>query len=123
VRNERWFKYVAVTPKDNWFWQWWRLRGGYDPASALEKIRCPVLVLLGEVDRAIPSKQSAAAFERAFRESGNRDYTVRILPRANHGLLEGETGFASESPRLKSYVPGYMDGMANWLLKRVSVRN
>ena len=123
ARSEKWFNYVAVTSKDNWFWQWWRLRGGYDPASALEKIRCPVLVLLGEVDWAIPSKQSGAAFERAFKKSGNRDYTVRVLPKANHGLLEGETGFASESPRLKRYVPGYMDGMANWLLKRVKVRN
>jgi pimeloyl-ACP methyl ester carboxylesterase len=123
ARNEKWLNYVAVTPKGNWFWQWWRLRGNYDPTSTLEKIRCPVLVLLGEVDWPIPSKESAAAFERAFKTSGNRDYTIRILPKANHGLLEGETGFASESPRLKRYVPGYMDGMASWLLKRVSVRN
>lgn len=123
ARNEKWFGYVAVTPKDNWFWQWWRLRGGYDPAPALAKIRCPVLVLLGEVDWAIPSRASAAAFERAFKKSGNRDYKIKILPRATHGLLEDETGFASESPRLKRYVPGYLDGMANWLLKRVKVRN
>jgi hypothetical protein len=80
-----------------------------------------VLVLLGELDWAIPSRESAAAFERAFRASGNRDYTIRILPRANHGLLLGETGFASESPRLKAYSPGYMDGMADWLLSRVTV--
>jgi len=123
ARDERWVNYVAVTRKDHWFWQWWRLRGGYDPAPALEKIRCPVLVLLGEVDWSIPSKESAAAFERAFKKSGNTDYTIRVLSKANHGLLEGETGFASESPRLKMYVSGYMDGMANWLLKRVHVRN
>jgi uncharacterized protein len=123
AKNEKWFNYVAVTSKDNWYWQWWRLRGGYDPTSALEKIRCPVLVLLGEVDWSIPSKESAAAFERAFKKSGNTDYTVRILPKANHGLLESETGFASESPRLKRYVLSYMDGMASWLLKRVKVRN
>jgi pimeloyl-ACP methyl ester carboxylesterase len=122
ARNKRWFNFVAVNQKDHWFWQWWRLRGGYDPASALEKVRCPVLVLLGEVDRAIPSRESAAAFERAFRASGNRDYTIRILPKANHGLLLGETGLGSESPRLREYSPGYMDGMADWLLTRVTVR-
>jgi hypothetical protein len=49
-------------------------------------------------------------------KSGNPDYTIRVLPKANHGLLKGETGSASESPRLKMYVAGYMDGMANWLL-------
>jgi len=123
VRDKRWFKYVAVDQKDDSFWQWWRLRGGYDPAAALAKVRCPVLVLLGEVDWVIPSRESAAAFERAFRASGNSDYTIRILPKANHGLLAGETGFASESARLKAYSPGYMDGMADWLLERVKVGN
>jgi hypothetical protein len=123
ARDRRWFNYVAVNQKDHWFWQWWRLRGGYDPASALAKVRCPVLVLLGEVDWVMPSRESAAAFERAFRASGNPDYTIRILPKANHGLLLGETGLNSESPRLKAYSLGYMDGMAAWLLKRVKVGN
>ena len=117
--GERWFNYVAVPQKNHWFWRWWRLRGGYDPIPALEMIRCPVLVLLGEVDRNIPSKASAAAYERVFKKSGNTDYTIRILPKANHGLLEGETGFDSESPRLNRFVLGYMDGMVSWLLKRV----
>jgi pimeloyl-ACP methyl ester carboxylesterase len=121
VWNERWFNYVAVPEKDHWFWRWWRLRGGYDPLPALEGIRCPVLVLLGEVDRNIPSKASAAVYERAFKKSGNTDYTIKILPKANHGLLEGETGFDSESPRLNRYALGYMDGMVSWLLKRVKM--
>jgi pimeloyl-ACP methyl ester carboxylesterase len=91
ARNERWFNYVAVDQKDSWVWQWWRLRGGYDPAPALAKIRCPVLVLLGEIDWSIPSRESAAAFERAFRQSG-QDYTVSILPNANHGRWRVKRG-------------------------------
>lgn len=121
ARDNRWFSNVAVNQKDHWFWQWWRLRGDYDPAPALGKVRCPVLVLLGGIDSVIPSRESAAAFERAFRASGNPDYTIRILPNANHGLLLGETGLGSESAQLKTYSPGYMDGMADWLLKRVKV--
>ena len=122
ARHEKWFQFVAGPPKDHWYWQWWRLRGGYDPTPALVKIRVPVLVLLGELDWAIPSRGSAAAFEQAFREAGNKDYTIRILPKGNHGLLEAETGYGSEFPRLKRYVPGYMDGMATWLLRRVTVK-
>ncbi len=123
AHNEKWFGYVGGIPKDHWYWQWWRLRGGYDPAPALEKVRCPVLVLLGGVDWNIPSKESAVAFESAFKKAGNKDFTVRILPEGNHGLLEAETGYDSEFPRLNRYVPGYMDGIADWLLKRVNIKS
>lgn len=117
--GEKWLRFVMGPPKEHWYWQWWRLRGPYDPAPTLAKIRTPVLVLLGELDWAIPSKQSAIGFEQGFKKAGNRDYEVRILPEGNHGLLEASTGYGSEFSRLKRYVPGYMDGMAAWLLKRV----
>ena len=81
----------------------------------------PVLVLLGELDANAPAKVSAAIFERGLDKGGNRDYSVRILPKANHGLFEAETGYSVEWPRLKRYVPGYMDGITDWLLKRVVV--
>ena len=122
ARSERWFQFVAGPPKEHWYWQWWRLRGGYDPTSALMKIRVPVLVLLGELDWAIPSKESAGAFEQAFKKAGNKDYTIRILSKGNHGLLEAETGYGSEFPRLNRYVPGYMDRMADWVLKRMKAK-
>ena len=113
---------MAGQPKEHWYWQWWRLRGGYDPTPTLMKIRVPVLVLLGELDWAIPSKESGVAFEQAFRKAGNKDYTIRILSKGNHGLLEAETGYGSEFPRLNRYVPGYMDRMADWVLKRMKAK-
>ena len=119
ARDEKWFGYVGGIPKDHWFWKWWRLRGDYDPAPALEGTRCPVLVLLGELDSAIPAKASAAEFTRVFEKAGNQDYTIRVLPHASHGLFEAETGLGSEGPRCKRYVAGYMDGVAAWLREHV----
>jgi uncharacterized protein len=100
------------------------LRGqiDFDPAPIWEKINCPVLVLLGELDANVPTKISAEIINRGLKKGGNRDYTISILPKANHGLFEAETGFSTESPRLKRYVRGYMDGMVDWMLKRVSHR-
>lgn len=132
AKNEKWFPYARVqflplipAPLDsstNPFLKGLRGQIDFDPAPIWEKIHCPVLVLLGELDANVPSKISAEIIERGLKKGGNKDYTIRILPKANHGLLEAETGYSVESPRLKKYVRGYMDGMADWLLNRMSYR-
>jgi uncharacterized protein len=131
-KNERWFGYARVQwlphvspPLDsetNPFLRGLRRQIDFDPTTAWENVRCPVLVLLGQSDANVPSKLSAAIIESGLKKSGNNDYVVRILPKANHGLFEAETGYSTESPRLTRYVPGYMDGIMQWLLKRVDVK-
>lgn len=130
-KNERWLAYARVLwlpnippPLDstkNIILSGFRKQIDFDPAKTWEQVHCPVLVLLGELDANAPSKVSAAIFERGLKKGGNRDYSVRVLPKANHGLFEAETGYSVEWPRLKRYVPGYMDGITDWLLKRVVV--
>jgi hypothetical protein len=95
----------------------------FDPASTWENVQCPVLALLGELDANAPSKVSAVIMEQGLKKSGAKDYTIRILPKANHGLFDAQTGYSSESPRLTRYVPGYMDGIMDWLLKHVDAKN
>jgi len=121
-KNERWFSYARVqwlprvpAPLDsekNNYLRGLRRQIDFDPSSTWEKVHCPVLVLLGELDANAPSKLSAQVFERGLKQSRNRDYTVKILPKANHGLFEAVTGYSSEAPLLKRYVPEYMDGIA-----------
>jgi len=94
----------------------------FDPAKTWEQVQCPVLVLLGELDASAPSKVSAPLIERGLAKGGNKDHTIKILPKANHGLFEAETGYNTEWPLLRRYVPGYMDGITDWLLKRVEVK-
>ncbi len=131
-KNERWFGYARVQwlphvppPLDsatNSFLRGLRRQIDFDPATTWEEVHCPVLALLGESDANVPSKVSAAIMEGGLKKSGNKEYTIRILPKANHGLFEAETGYSTESPRLTRYVPGYMDGITQWLLKRVNVK-
>ena len=73
--------------------------------------------------KGLPSKLTAQVVERGLKKSGNKDYTIKILPKANHGLLEAKTGYTSEAPLLMRYVLGYMDGITDWMRKRVTVRN
>jgi len=130
-KNEPWFGYARVQwlphvppPLDsdaNSFLRGLRRQIDFDPVTTWEQVHCPVLVLLGENDANVPSKVSAAIIEGGLKKSGNKDYIIRILPKANHGLFEAETGYSTESPRLTRYVPGYMDGIMQWLLKRVKM--
>jgi len=131
AKNEKWYPYARVQflpfiepPLDsltNPFWNGLRRQIDFDPAPVWEKVSCPTLVLLGELDANVPSKASAAIMERGLKKGGDKDYTIKVLPKANHGLFQAETGYSSEWSRLKGYVPGYMDEMASWLLKRVTV--
>jgi uncharacterized protein len=128
-KNERWFEYARVQwlphippPLDstaNSFLNGLRRQIDFDPEKTWEQVHCPVLVLLGQLDANAPSKVSAAIMERGLNRGGNKDHSVRILSKANHGLFEAETGYSTEWPLLKRYVPGYMDGIIDWLLKHV----
>lgn len=128
-RNERWFNVSRVgwlspsqIPLEGATLREWQGVLSFDPVPSWERVTCPVLALFGELDRATDTRRSVPLLDAALRRTGNRDYTIMMLPRASHGFFEAETGYPSEFPRLRGYVDGYMDGMANWLLRRVNVR-
>lgn len=53
------------------------------------------------------------------RASGNRDYTLRILPKANHIHLEAKVGSNAEMPSPQRSVPVYFTTIREWLAKRI----
>ena len=101
--------------------EFWRPNAEHDPAPALRKMRCPLLVLLGGQDKSTATVENAPLFERILSESGHPDYTVRVFPNGNHGLFETETGrfLEDELPELTRLVPGYLETMSEWLETRI----
>jgi hypothetical protein len=91
----------------------------YDPAPALRATRLPVLALFGELDNNILAEKNRAAWEAALSAGGNRDYTLRILPKADHAMLEARVGNNAEMKSLQRFVPAYHDVVLNWLSKRL----
>lgn len=122
VRNEKWYRYVEPDPRDNYWWRRAPLIANFDPVPLWEKIRIPVLAVYGELDRNAPAPKNAANLEKALRKAGNRDYLIKVFPKANHELMEAKTGFLSESLYLKRYVPGFFDIFDEWKLRRVNSR-
>jgi hypothetical protein len=91
----------------------------YDPAPTLHQLRVPTLALFGALDNNILVRKNRAASHAAFRAGGHPDYTLRVLPRANHLLLEARLGTNEEMASLRRFVPAYFATVQNWLRKRV----
>ena len=66
------------------------------------------------------AEKNRAAWEVALKAGGHRDYTLRILPKANHALLEAKAGNNAEMKSLQRFVPAYSTIVLDWLSKHVN---
>lgn len=100
---------------------WTRWFADYDPIPTLRRIRVPVLVLQGALDRQVSAGQ-ADTVAATLRAAGNRDVTEKVYPGLNHLFLPTEgDGSPSEYPGLKdTRVPAaVLDDVAAWLVARL----
>ncbi len=101
---------------------WLRWFRAYDPLPTARRVRQPVLILQGAVDRQVSAGQ-ADTLAAAMREAGNRDVTARVFPHLNHLFLVSPTdGSPSEYPALKDTQIGrdVLDTLADWLARRLA---
>lgn len=121
ARNEKWFSYLPVTqlpPKEHFSWQALRRIMSYDPVRVWEKVTCPVLAIFGGMDTAISVEENKARLRAALKRGKNKDYTIKVFPKANHLLQLAETNAAGRSSGGR-YVPGYFETMITWIRKHV----
>jgi len=102
--------------------EWFLYFLSYDPIPALKKVKCPALLLYGELDLQVPAEMSQKAMAAALEEGGNKDFKTKIFPKANHLFQEATTGSPNEYAKLpKKFVPGFLDLMTDWMLEQVKV--
>ena len=75
---------------------WFRYFLDHDPRPALRKVKVPALVLNGELDLQVPADQNVPEIEKALKEAGNPDVTVRRLAGLNHLFQPAKTGNLDE---------------------------
>jgi pimeloyl-ACP methyl ester carboxylesterase len=98
---------------------WFRFFLDYDPAATLRAIDTPVLALFGERDLQVLPSQNRGPMETAFREGHHPDYTIRILPGANHLFMPATTGSPAEYATLpKEFVPELLPLITEWISQR-----
>jgi uncharacterized protein len=100
---------------------WLRWFLAHDPATTLEKVKCPVLALDGEKDMHLVPEQNMSAMKGAFARGGNRDLTLEILPGLNHLLQPAKTGLGWEYATIPETIsPAALNLIGDWVSKHAS---
>jgi pimeloyl-ACP methyl ester carboxylesterase len=88
----------------------------YDPAVALEKVKCPVLAINGEKDLQVPPKVNLEAIKIALTKGGNKEVTTIELPGLNHLFQECETGLPQEYASIEqTFSPKALTEILRWI--------
>ena len=89
-------------------------RSFYNPVPTWEKIKIPVFVYQGEWDRDVPAKESVKIIETSLKKAGNKNYTIKLFPKAQHGLwaVEKDNRFEPLAYRV------HYDALFKWLLNK-----
>ncbi|HET7871013.1 MAG TPA: prolyl oligopeptidase family serine peptidase, partial [Terriglobales bacterium] len=98
---------------------WMRYFVQYDPAPALRKVKCPVLVINGEKDLQVPPAQNLPVIRKALEEGGNKHFEVVELPGLNHLFQTAKTGSPNEYAQIEETMsPVALEKIATWLAKQ-----
>jgi pimeloyl-ACP methyl ester carboxylesterase len=107
---------------DHPHWQVLKRLYFHDPGPTLRRLQTPTLAIWGELDNNILADKNKAAWEQALKTAGSRDYTLTVLPKANHSLFEAKVGNNAEGPSLRRIVPEYFTVVRQWLAARGHAR-
>jgi uncharacterized protein len=98
---------------------WFRYFLTYDPAVALRKVTCPVLVLNGEKDKQVLPEQNLPPIRQALTQAGNKHFEVDELPGLNHLFQTATTGSPTEYAQIEETMsPVALEKMATWIGKQ-----
>ncbi|SDK34567.1 alpha/beta hydrolase family protein [Nonomuraea jiangxiensis] len=86
---------------------------GHDPVATLRQVRQPLLAVFAEHDRSTVPGESVRLFRQALDEGGNRHYTLRVVPAADHDLRHSTDGFVPVRP--SGFAPGYLELVTSWI--------
>ena len=107
-----------ATPDDP-YWSAIRRMYLYDPQPDLRRVRVPTLAFFGELDDNILAEKNRAAWDAALRAAGNSDYTLVVVPKANHVLLESKSANPADMASARRFAPTYAATLEQWLSKHV----
>ena len=90
-----------------------------DPASYLERMKTPVLSIIGEKDVQVLPEENNAAIKEALEKAGNEEATLNILPGLNHLFQQAETGLPEEYSKIEeTFSEEAMEMIAAWIKER-----
>ena len=100
---------------------WFHYFLDYDPATALQKTKCPVLALNAEKDLQVPPKENVPLMKKALEDGGNKDFQIVELPGLNHLFQHCQACLPAESRAIKeTFAPEALTAISGWILKHTA---
>lgn len=99
---------------------WWFQFIRTNPSQYLEKVKCPVLALNGGTDLQVSAKENLAGIKIALQKAGNKNVTIKELPKLNHLFQESETGAGSEYGLIEQTIsPIVLTEIKTWIRTQI----
>jgi len=100
---------------------WFRYFLDYDPVPALQKTKCPVLVLGAEKDLQVPPKENLPLAKKALEDGQNKNFQVVELPGLNHQFQHCYMGLPAESRAIEETLAAEaLTTISAWILQHSS---
>jgi len=91
-----------------------------NPKDYLEKVICPVLAITGENDLQCPAVENLGEIEDALKSAGNKNYTVKTMPRLNHLFQTSKSGSPTEYENIPEIIaPSALEYLYNWMAQKI----
>jgi uncharacterized protein len=91
----------------------------YDPTLVMNKIKCPILAMFGELDLQVIADINVLGLQNIMKDSPNKNWSYKVFPKANHLYQEAITGGFEEYAKLKKeFVPGFLEYFTEWIKKQ-----
>lgn len=88
----------------------------FNPATTLEKVKCPVLAVNGEKDLQVPPLENLTAIKNALINGGNKNVTTIEFPNLNHLFQECKTGSPLEYSAIEqTFSPAALNEITKWI--------
>ena len=97
--------------RTNWSWV-----ATWNPEPCMEKITCPILLMLGDKDTEHPTQLAVQKWKDGLKKAGNKSVSVVVFPGAGHGIRMRE-GFSGKGR--PPFADGYSEVMLGWLWQHV----
>ena len=92
----------------------------FDPLTAWAKVAQPTLVVNGQFDTLVDPVDAVARIEQTLKQNDHTDYTLVVVPHADHSLWQSKTGLIAETRgrRDRIFAPGVLALQTEWVLAR-----
>ena len=121
-RKEPWFSYVNEPKERGWPQKKLYLMAQVKSSDFWRQVKIPVLALYGGKDLNVPAAKNVTALTQELTSAGNKDFTIKVFPNANHDGLETTGSMLDGEQRryLKRLVPGLVNTQITWVLSHVA---